>query len=122
MEYRIKKIKDTTQDYKGLEGVELLVFISYVNGKSYIDGPINKKDLNKYYEWLRKGCYEVGITYSDNLEDFKVEFIIDPGQYIPFIENEAFEDLGLATKDDMENYNIAFEEYFEEARQISEED
>ena len=116
MEYIIERIKDTSKEFEDIKGMEVLTFISLVTKKKRIDGPINLCDYDKYYEWLRKETNKYFISTSDNLEDFKVEFVSDPGEFVPFIENDSIEYVKTPTVIDISVYNSNFKYYFDDAK------
>ncbi|MEG0180753.1 MAG: hypothetical protein RR657_02590 [Peptostreptococcaceae bacterium] len=118
MEYRIEKIKDTSKDFEGIRGMKVLTYISYITNEKRIDGPIDIKDYDKYYEWLRKETNEYCISFSNDLEQFKREFISDPGEFIPIVfEKDVMEDIEVATLKDIIEYNSNFNNYFENAKE-----
>lgn len=116
MEYRIKKIKSLDEDLKAINEMRVLVFIDY-RGKHRIDGPVSEEDYDKYYEWLRIETNKSNVSVSNNLEDFKREFVSDPGIFVPTLDLVHFKDIEVATLKDIFNYNQVFDEYFEEARE-----
>lgn len=118
MEYRIERIKNTL-DFEDIEGMKVLTFISPVTKEKRIDGPINLCDYDKYYEWLRKETNKYNISISDNLEDFKEEFMRDPGEFIPFVQEDSLEYVKTPTMADMNAYNLNYKYYFE--KQLQEE-
>lgn len=116
MNYKIEKIKSTSKEFEVLAGMEVLTYVSPVTGEKRIDGPANIEDYDKYYEWLRKETNKWNISVSDNLEDFKREFIIAEGELVPTVSDETvFEKLKLANKAYIMEYNKKFNEYFKEA-------
>ena len=119
MNYKIEKIKSTSKEFEVLAGMEVLTFISPVTKEKNIDGPINLCDYDKYYEWLRKETNKYNISISDNLEDFKEEFMSDPGQFIPLIQDDSLEYVKMATMLDISAYNSNYKYYFE--KQLQEE-
>lgn len=116
MEYRIEIIKNAP-NFKGIEGMKVLTFTSPITKEKRIDGPINLCDYDQYYEWLRKETNKYNISISDNLEDFKEGFISDPGEFMPFIQEDSLEYVKIPTMEDMNEYNSNYECYFEKQLQ-----
>lgn len=116
MEYRIEIIKNAP-NFKGIEGMKVLTFTSPITKEKRIDGPINLCDYDQYYEWLRKETNKYNISISDNLEDFKEEFMSDPGQFMPFVQEGLLEYIKTPTTIDIRVYNLNYEYYFEKQLQ-----
>lgn len=107
-------VNGTTEYFSELIGMEVITFKSPITGHKYIDGPVNKDDYCKYYEWLRKETNQYRMSRSENLEDFKKEFLTDPGIFLPIIFNEN--DLTViaesVSEDDLNDYNNNFNSFF----------
>lgn len=113
MNYKIEIVKEESNYFKEITGMKLLTYKSPVTNRKHIDGPINKVDYDKYYSWLRKDAIENNISISENLEDFKKEFATDPALFIPYsIGEDDLIEIRKATKNDIEQYNTQFENYF----------
>lgn len=118
MEYRIEKIKDTSVDFEGIKGMKVLTYVSYITNEKRIDGPLDIKDYDKYYEWLRKETNDFGISFSNDLEQFKREFVSDAAEFVPIVfEKDALEDIEVATVKDIIEYNLNFDNYFKNAKE-----
>ncbi len=123
MEYRIEKIKDTSKDFEGIREMKVLTYTSHITNEKRIDGPIDIKDYDQYYEWLRKETNEYGISFSSDLEQFKREFISDPGEFVPIVfEKDVLEDIEVATLKDIMKYNSEYDSYFKHAKEEIEND
>lgn len=110
--YAIETIKKDSKNFKGIEGMNVLTYKDDVDTK-YIDGPINSDDYDKYYEWLRIETNEANTSTSDNLEDFKVEFISRPEDLVPLIHDfSEVTKIRDATKKDIKEYNSKFNSFF----------
>ena len=79
MQYKIEEVINISEK---INGMKVLTCISPVTNEKRIDRPINLYDYDKYYEWLRNETNKYNISVSDSLEDFKVEFLSDPGVFI----------------------------------------
>lgn len=118
MNYKIERIKNTSKEFEGIAGMEVLTYVSPVTGEKRIDGPTNVTDFDKYYNWLMKETNQWNISVSDNLKDFKIEFIITEGEFIPTVSNEEdLEELKIANREYILEYNKKFNEYFKEAKE-----
>lgn len=118
MNYMIEIIKNTSKEFEGIASMEVLTYISPITGEKYIDGPTNIEDYDKFYEWLRQETNKWNISVSDNLKDFKREFIIAEGELIPIASDETdFEGLEAPNMQYIRNYNKKFNEYFKEAKE-----
>lgn len=117
MNYKIEKIKETSKNFEGIIGMVVLTYVSPVTKKKYIDGPTNIKEYDKYYEWLRNETNYWAISSSENLEDFKRQFIETEGEFIPVASIDDLEELETPTQNYIiETYNKNFNEYFREAK------
>lgn len=118
MNYKIEIIKSTSKEFEGIAGMEVLTYVSPVNGEKRIDGPTNVTDFDKYYNWLMKETSQWNISVSDNLKDFKREFIIVEGEFIPTVINwDELEELESVNMQYILEYNKRFNEYFKEAKE-----
>ena len=111
MEYKIERIKDGS-NFKGIEGMKVLTFISPITKVKRIDGPLNLCDYDQYYEWLRKETNKWNISISDNLDNFKNEFLSEPEVFLPIAEEDSLEYIKTPTVIDMSAYNSNFKYYF----------
>lgn len=113
MQYKIEEVINISEK---INGMKVLTCISPVTNEKRIDGPMNLDDYDKYYEWLRNETNKYNISVSDSLEDFKVEFLSDPGVFIPCIyEENALKYLRNANDKDILEYNSNYRNYFEDA-------
>lgn len=118
MNYKVEKIKSTSKEFEGIAGMEVLTYVSPVTGEKRIDGPTEIEDYDKYYEWLRLETNKWSISVSDNLKDFKREFIIAEGELIPTVSKwDDLEELIPVNLNYILKYNKKFNAYFREARE-----
>ena len=117
MEYKIEKIKNTSEKFKGIQGMKVLTYIPADTKIKHIDGPLNLNDYDKYYEWLFKYSKQLGISSSKNFSDFKSEYMTYLGEMLPHIEDlNDLEILQGATENDIHRYNVIFNEYFKDVK------
>lgn len=118
MNYKIEIIKITSKEFEGIAGMEVLTYVSPVTGEKRIDGPTEIEDYDKYYEWLRLETNKWRTSVSDNLKDFKREFIIAEGELIPTVYKwDDLEELIPVNTNYILKYNKKFDEYFKEAKE-----
>ncbi|MGL5714203.1 MAG: hypothetical protein ACRCX2_14380 [Paraclostridium sp.] len=93
--------------------MEVLTYVSPVTGVKKIDGPTNVEDFDKYYKWLMGESNQWNMSVSDNLKDFKKEFIDSEGELVPTVINiDELEEVESANMQYILEYNKKFNEYF----------